>query len=246
MARQPSITQEQVNAAASELRAAGVTPTHRKVREALGNKGSNDTILRMLAVYHEAEPMPQSKPVVALPAELASALRVALSQAQSEVQVAYEGQLLVARADRASAIGELAAHHERYETMKAALAEKTSDWDRALTRCDELEKDVKALKDREEEREALREKAEKAAAAAEAKVAMLEQKVQEQEAAAKAATEAHGKALAELQSAHADALAKLQAEGKHAAEKAAAELAQSAQALTKAQAEGAWVDTPPE
>lgn len=48
MAREPSITPEQVAAVAAEIRAAGGKPTIRAVREALGGIGSMTTIQRYL------------------------------------------------------------------------------------------------------------------------------------------------------------------------------------------------------
>lgn len=50
MPREPSITQEQVNAAANAIRAAGAKPTARAVRALLGN-GSMNTVLGFLRAW---------------------------------------------------------------------------------------------------------------------------------------------------------------------------------------------------
>ena len=54
MAREANITQEQVNAAADALRAAGTKPTVRAVRERLVT-GSNAVVMRLLDVWKSAQ-----------------------------------------------------------------------------------------------------------------------------------------------------------------------------------------------
>ena len=69
MVREASITQEQVNAAANALRAAGSKqPSVRDVRKELGDIGSQATVLRMLNVWKGNQVKVPEAPL-ALPAD---------------------------------------------------------------------------------------------------------------------------------------------------------------------------------
>jgi chromosome segregation ATPase len=68
MAREPGITQDQVNQAANSLRDSGVTPTARAIREALGT-GSMATVLRMLQLWQSGQ-VKQAEATVSLPPAL--------------------------------------------------------------------------------------------------------------------------------------------------------------------------------
>lgn len=236
-----TISQQEVNTAANEIRAEGKTPGWRSVRERLGNKGAPDTIVKMLKVWQAAEPMPDIDLGEPLPPAALEGLQQAFSDAKAGVAAKYEKELLVARADRAQALADLETHHSEHEELKTMLDASSASVLKLGAANDELKKQVDALSESDKQRQA----AEKRAAAAEATIAALQGKLQEQEALAKATTEAHGREVQALKSAHADALAKLQAEAKAEAEKARAalakvqqELAEQAQARSKAEAQG--------
>lgn len=235
MARTPSITQEQVNLAAAELVAAGKTPGVRNVRELLGT-GSNQTVQAMLQHWQKAQPLPQATDAepVELPPELMQALQAAIGGAKADTAAEYQEAIASALAQRDRATQDALTQYDEYERQLENAALLSREAMELRGKNGELEKQVDALRETDQQRQA----AEKRAAAAEATVSALQAKLQEQEGQAHAAKEAHGRELQAMKAAHAEALAKLQAEGQRASEKASAELAQSAQALTKAQAEG--------
>lgn len=82
MAREANITQEQVNAAADALRAAGIKPTVRAVRDKLGT-GSNATVMRLLENWKAGQVKVADVPVT-LPGPLQRALVDYLTQAVAE------------------------------------------------------------------------------------------------------------------------------------------------------------------
>lgn len=235
MARTPSITQEQVNLAATELVAAGKTPGVRNVRELLGT-GSNQTVQAMLQHWQKAQPLPTADDAepVELPPELVQALQAALGSAKAATAAEYQEAIASAQAQRDRATQDALTQYDEYERQLENTALLSREAMELRGKNVELEKQVEGLRESDKQRQA----AEQRAAAAEATIAALQAKLQEQAELAKAATEAHGRELQAMKSTHADTLAKLQAEGQLAAEKARQELAQSAQALAKAQAEG--------
>lgn len=234
MARTASITQEQVNLAAGELVAAGKTPGVRNVRELLGTGASNQTIQTMLRAWQQAQPAPAVAEQAEVPAELLQALQVALGTAKAATAAEYQAAITSALSQRDRATEDALKQYGEYEQQLENAALLSREAMELRGQNGELQKQVDALRESDKQRQA----AEQRAAGAEATIAALQAKLQEQEALAKAATEAHGRELQALKSAHAEALGKVQADAQRAAEKAAAELAQSAQALTKAQAEG--------
>lgn len=235
MARTAGITQEQVNLAAAELVAAGKTPGVRNVREALGT-GSNQTIQAMLQHWQKAQPLPAATDAepVELPPELLQALQAALGSAKAATAAEYQEAIASAQAQRDRATQDALTQYSEYEQQLENAALLSREAMELRGKNAELEKQVEGLRETDQQRQA----AEKRAAAAEATIAALQAKLQEQEGLAKVQADTHGKAIAELKSAHAEALAKVQAQAQTAQEKAAAELAQSAQALTKAQGQG--------
>jgi len=233
MARTPSITQEQVNLAAGELVAAGKTPGVRNVRELLGT-GSNQTIQTMLQAWQQAQPAPVVAEQAEVPAELLQALQAALGTAKAATAAEYQAAITLALSQRDRANEDALKQYEEYERQVENAAVLSREAMELRGQNGELQKQVDGLRESDKQRQA----AEQRAAGAEATIAALQAKLQEQAELAKAATEAHGRELQALKTAHAEALAKLQADAQRASEKAAAELAQSAQALAKAQAEG--------
>lgn len=236
MARTAGITQEQVNVVAAELVAAGKVPGVRNVRDVLGT-GSNQTVQAMLQVWQKAQPAPKmdaDAPAEPLPPELVQVLQAALASAKAGVAGEFQDAIASALAQRDRATQDALTQYSEYERQLENSALLSREAMELRGKNGELQKQVDALRESDQQRQA----AEKRAAAAEATIAALQAKLQEQEAIAKASTEAHGRELQALKAAQAEALAKAQAQAQTAQEKAAAELAQSAQALTKAQAEG--------
>lgn len=72
MARDPSITQDQVTRAADAIRDTGVRPTARAIRDQLGS-GSMATVLKLLQAWQDAQVRPAESPV-ALPQALQRSL----------------------------------------------------------------------------------------------------------------------------------------------------------------------------
>lgn len=208
MARTAGITQEQVNLVAAELRSQGITPGVRNVREKLGT-GSNQTIQAMLQNWQKAQPVPVATadmPPEALPPELVRALQAALASAKAGVAAEYQEAIASAHAQRDRATQDALTQYDEYERQLQLAADLNAENIALHTRCTELQKQVDVLNVRNREREA----AEKRAAAAEAKLAMLEAlpaKVLELEQAAKATAAAHAEAINKLEAAHNAAIA---------------------------------------
>ena len=130
MAREATITQEQVNAVADSVRAAGTKPTARAVRESLGG-GSMATVLKYLQVWQSGQVRVEQGPVV-LPAGLQRALvdfvgqEVAGARSLLEVDLAAAQQAnsdLIAESERQASTIELqAAALEAAQAEKAELA----------------------------------------------------------------------------------------------------------------------------
>ncbi len=235
MARTAGITQEQVNLAAAELAAAGKTPGVRNVRELLGT-GSNQTVQAMLQHWQKSQPAPAvgvDGPAEALPPELVQVLQAAIGGAKSAVAAEYQEALSMAHAQRDRAAQDAHDQYAEFERQQALSGELSHENVKLAAKNGELQKQVDALSASDRQRQI----AEKLVAAAEAKLLLLEPlpaKVQELERAAKAAAEAHAKALNELKTAHTAELARVTEE--HSRTRQALE--QSAAALSQAKAEG--------
>lgn len=95
MARESSITQEQVNAAADEIRATGAKPTPRAVRERLGS-GSMATVLKLLHVWQGGQVKPTDQ-AITLPATLQRYLADLINQEVSTARAGLEADLASAQ-----------------------------------------------------------------------------------------------------------------------------------------------------
>lgn len=107
MAREASITQEQVNAAADFIRAAGGKPTARAVREQLGT-GSMATVLKLLQAWHGGQVQPVAQ-AVTLPPTLTRALVDFMAQEVAAAKTGLEAELAEAQKTQ----GDLIAENER-------------------------------------------------------------------------------------------------------------------------------------
>ena len=116
MAREASITQEQVNAAAERLRAAGSKPTARGVREALGG-GSKATELKLLQVWQGGQVRAADAPFV-LPPGLQRALVDFMAQEVNDAKVELQADISTALQSNSDLITE----NERQEATIDAQA----------------------------------------------------------------------------------------------------------------------------
>lgn len=111
MAREATITQEQVNAAADTIRATGTKPTSRAVREALGG-GSMATVLRLLQVWQGGQTRQPETPVV-LPAGLQRALVDFIGQEVAAAKTDLQADIVAAQ----QVTADLIAENERQAVM---------------------------------------------------------------------------------------------------------------------------------
>lgn len=126
MAREATITQEQVNATADAIRAAGTKPTARGIREALGG-GSMATVLKFLQVWQGGQVRAAESPVV-LPVGLQRALVDFIGQEVAGAKADLQADLVAAQ----QANGDLIAESERQastielqaEALESVQAEK--------------------------------------------------------------------------------------------------------------------------
>lgn len=111
MAREATITQEQVNAAADAIRASGAKPTARAIRDQLGT-GSMATVLKFLQVWQSGQVKPAAQDVT-LPPALTRALVDFIGQEVAQARAGLEAELATAQQSQADLIGE----SERQATM---------------------------------------------------------------------------------------------------------------------------------
>lgn len=124
MAREASITFDQVAAVAAQIKAEGRKPTLRGVREALGNVGSFATIAAHLRTWAGSQPK-EAAPDIAVPASVLAGIQSAIAQAATDAEASIRAEL----ADAQQMLGDVTAEGER---TAAAL-------DVAETRIGELE-----------------------------------------------------------------------------------------------------------
>jgi len=94
LARESTITQEQVNAAAERFQSSGIRPTNRAIREALGS-GSMATIVKYLRAWRAGQPQQCESPVV-LPLALQRVLVDFLGQEVAVAKAGIENELAIA------------------------------------------------------------------------------------------------------------------------------------------------------
>lgn len=117
MAREATITQEQVNAAADAIRATGTKPTARAVRDALGT-GSMATVLKFLQVWQSGQARPAAQDVT-LPPALVRGLVDFIGQEVSAARAGLEADLAAQQQSQADLIAE----SERQNTTIESQAE---------------------------------------------------------------------------------------------------------------------------
>lgn len=124
MAREATVSQEEVNAVADSIRAAGTKPTARAVRDGLG-RGSMATVLRLLHVWQSGQaraPEPQH----ALPAALQRSLIDFIGQEVAAAKLSLEQELVSAQqaqkdliSENESLLGDLEELQTAYEAVQA-------------------------------------------------------------------------------------------------------------------------------
>lgn len=117
MAREATITQEQVNAAADAIRASGAKPTARAIRDQLGT-GSMATVLKFLQLWQSGQVKPAAQDVT-LPPTLTRALVDFIGQEVAQARAGLEADLASAQQSQADLIGE--------SERQAAIIESQSD-----------------------------------------------------------------------------------------------------------------------
>ena len=108
MAREASITFDQVAAAAASLKAEGRKPTLRLVRETLGNIGSLTTIAVHLRSWAGNQPK-EAAHDIAVPASVLAGIQSAIAQAATEAEAAIRAELN----DTQQMLGDVTAESER-------------------------------------------------------------------------------------------------------------------------------------
>jgi DNA repair exonuclease SbcCD ATPase subunit len=132
MAREPSITQEQVSRAAETIRDAGARPTARAIRERLG-AGSMATVLKLFQAWQDAQIRPAEVPVTLPPSLQRGLLEFVAAEVErsrlelrTELDIANQaelaGRLTQVEADLDSCRREAAAERQAAEVARTELA----------------------------------------------------------------------------------------------------------------------------
>jgi chromosome segregation ATPase len=125
MAREPAITQEQVNAAADRIRAGGAKPTARAIREALG-VGSMATVLKFLQVWQAGQVRPPEASVQ-FPMGLQRTLTDFIAQEVASAKLDLEKDLVLAQQTNADLIAESERLAGQVESLGDALERAQAD-----------------------------------------------------------------------------------------------------------------------
>jgi chromosome segregation ATPase len=119
MGREAVVTSEQVNAVADSMKAEGIKPTSRSVRERLGNIGSMGTINRLLQQW-KARQVQQTTSTLALPPALQRAILDFMDQTLAAERAGLELEL----AEQQQEAADLATENERQADALAACGEQ--------------------------------------------------------------------------------------------------------------------------
>ena len=129
MAREATISQEEVNAVADTIRASGMRPTARAVREELG-RGSMATVLRLLQNWQTGQGQAPETPVV-LPTALQRLLSDFIAQEVASAKLTVEQELVSAQQAQRDLIAESEAQAADIESLQQ-LFETLKDTHRQL------------------------------------------------------------------------------------------------------------------
>lgn len=150
MAREATITQEQVNAAADTIRATGTKPTARAVRDALGT-GSMATVLKFLQVWQAGQVRPAAQDVT-LPPVLIRGLVDFIGQEVAQAKAGLEADLATAQQAAADLIAEAERQAATIDAQEKFLDESRGDKAELIGKLGQMEADLTAARD-EAERE---------------------------------------------------------------------------------------------
>jgi len=146
MGREATITAEQVYAIADTMRAEGIKPTLRGVRERLGGVGSMGTITKLLQRWKAGQEQ-QPSPALAVPPLLQRAIVDWMAQELSAARATLEAEL----ADQQQAATDLATENERQADLIAAREDEIEalsiDKAEAEGKAGQLELDLAAARD---------------------------------------------------------------------------------------------------
>lgn len=145
MAREPTITQEQVNAVADAIRAGGGKPTSRSVREQLGG-GSMATVLRFLQVW-QAGQVRQADAPIALPSALQRAIVDFLESEVASAKSTLESDLAAAQQANADLIAESERQERQIEEQAAAIEVLLAEKAALNGRLGQMESDLAVARD---------------------------------------------------------------------------------------------------
>ena len=140
MVREATITQEEVNAVADSIRAAGAKPTARAVREELG-RGSMATVLRLLQTWQAGQGRAPDTPVV-LPVVLQRALVDFIGQEVASAKLLLEQDLVTAQQAQKDLIAENEGQATDIEGLQTKLEELQSEHSQLEGRSGQLTTDL--------------------------------------------------------------------------------------------------------
>ncbi|MHB1358282.1 MAG: DNA-binding protein [Rhodocyclaceae bacterium] len=145
MAREATITQEQVNAAADAIRASGAKPTARSIRDQLGT-GSMATVLKFLQVWQSGQVRPAAQDVT-LPAGLTRALVDFIGQEVAQARAGLEADLATAQQASADLIAESERQAVTIESQAEALDLAHSEKAELQGKLGQMESDLATTRD---------------------------------------------------------------------------------------------------
>jgi chromosome segregation ATPase len=151
MARETTLTQEQINAAADAIRADGGKPTARAVRERIGS-GSMATILKFLQAWQGGQIKP-TEHAIALPPALQRALVDFIGLEIASARAGIEAELVAAQTALADLINESERQASTIELQAQALEASSAAQAEQAGRMGQLESDLaRATDDAQQER----------------------------------------------------------------------------------------------
>lgn len=144
MGRESAITQEEVNAVADQLRATGVKPTARAVREALG-VGSMATVLKFLQVWQSRQARPPETQA-SFPLGLQRALLDFIAQEVAGARATLEADLVSAQQANQDLIAESERQAAALEREQAVVDGLTAERAEMSGRLSELGQSLESAK----------------------------------------------------------------------------------------------------
>lgn len=145
MPREATVTQDQINAVASEIKAAGGKPTGRLVREKLGT-GSMGTIHKLLQQW-QAGQVRQADATLTLPPALQRAILDFLGQEISVARAGLETELAEQQQAATDLAGENERQQETIQIQAEALESMTAEKAVAEGRASQLEHDLEMARE---------------------------------------------------------------------------------------------------